>query len=126
MVVVAGAPNRDGAPVTELLLKFAHTDWLEATRWNAILWSIADVAICAIFIDIIDRCRRAEGLSRRRELWTLLALSIVFTPLLYFAPSHRTIMRIEIGVCGAQFLILVWGIASEWRRLVRIYETRFR
>lgn len=99
---------------------------LEMTRWNAVLWSIADIVICVLFLDLADRVRADARKGRRAYVrWGIFAATIIATPRLLYAASQRELFMLEAFICGFQFLVLIWTAIGDARSFLHFYHSYF-
>ncbi len=112
--------------MTSILLWVAETydpaAALRATQINAILWSLADIAIVAAVLDAVDFLRRREGAENAAYRRWILAATILLTPGLVFAADQREVFILESVICGLQFLVLA---ETAWRERTRLLEAYF-
>ncbi len=99
---------------------FTAEVYLSSSKLQGILWSAADIALVLALLKIADfvraRSREKKIVFRYLFLWC----SALATPLMLFAQSPQQFFLLEAGICGVQFLILVYTVVAERKRMVAV------
>lgn len=101
--------------------RFHQELYLLFSKLQAICWSVADILLVLAVLKIADLARRREGLGRLTPLYFVLWGTALLTPLLIFAGRPRQIFLLESVICGCQFLILLYVVLTERKRVLRLF-----
>jgi hypothetical protein len=99
---------------------FTADVYLASSKLQGILWSAADIALVLAFLRIADFVRARTGEKKIRFRYHFLWLSALLTPLMLFARTPQQFFLLEAVICGTQFLILVYTVVAERRRMVAV------
>lgn len=94
----------------------------EATRWNALLWSIADLGVCIVVLDVAERCRAKKAWIRRM----VVAATGVASLGIFLVSTPRELFALEAFICGTQFLVILGTIIYESRIFIDFYHRHLR
>ena len=97
---------------------FTTETYLFHSKVQGILWSSADIILVLAMLKIVGLGRRRAGLKKPLVRYLLLGLSALLTPLLLFSRTPREFFLLECIICGGQFLILLYTVVVERRRLL--------
>ena len=101
---------------------FTGEAYLFFSKLQGILWSAADIVLVLALLKIADfvraRSREKKIVVRYLFLW----ISALITPLVFFVKSPQQFFLLEAAVCGTQFLILVYTVIAERKRMVTVIK----
>ena len=101
---------------------FTGEAYLFFSKLQGILWSTADIVLILALLKIVGfvraRSREKKIVVRYLFLW----ISALITPLMLFAQSPRQFFLLEAALCGTQFLILVYTVIAERKRMVALMK----
>jgi hypothetical protein len=97
---------------------FTAESYMFHSKIQVILWSAADIVLVLALLRIVDLGRRRDGLKRPLVRYVLLCLTALLTPLLLYSRTPREFFLLECIICGGQFLILLYTVVVERRRLL--------
>jgi hypothetical protein len=103
---------------------FTADAYLFSSKLQGILWSAADIVLVLALLKIADFVRARSREKKIVLRYLLLWLSVLITPLLLFVQSPRQFFLLEASVCGTQFLILVYTVMVERKRMVAVIKKR--
>jgi hypothetical protein len=101
-------------------LNFTDEAYLFHSKIQVILWSAADIILVLAMLRIVNLSRRRVGLKGPLVRYVLLGLTAALTPLLLFARTPGEFFRLECIICGGQFLILLYTVVFERKRLLAL------
>lgn len=109
-------------------VNFTAEAYLFHTKIQGIVWSLADIILVLALLRIVDLGRRKAGLKGPWVRYAFLCLTALLTPLLLFSRTRGEFFLLECIICGGQFLILLYTVVVERKRLLelvlRIPESR--
>ena len=105
---------------------FTAEAYLLSSKLQGILWSAADIVLVLVLLKIADFVRARSGETKIVIRYLLLWLSALMTPLMFFVNSPQQFFLLEAAVCGTQFLILVYTVTAERRRMVAVMKKKLR
>jgi hypothetical protein len=97
---------------------FTTEAYLFHSKIQGIVWSSADIILVLAMLRIVNLGRRRAGLKAPLARYVLLCLTAVLTPLLLFSRTPKEFFLLECIICGGQFLILLYTVIFERKRLL--------
>ncbi len=101
---------------------FTTEAYLLSSKLQGILWSAADIVLVLALLKIADFVRARSGETKIVIRYLLLWLSALITLLMFFVQSPKQFFLLEAAVCGTQFLILVYTVIAERKRMVAVMK----
>jgi peptidoglycan/LPS O-acetylase OafA/YrhL len=99
---------------------FTAEVYLFSSKLQGMLWSAADIVLVLALLKIADFVRHRSGEKKIALRYLFLWLSALITPLMFFAQSPQQFFLLEAAICGMQFLILVYTVVAERKRMVAV------
>jgi TRAP-type C4-dicarboxylate transport system permease large subunit len=102
--------------------EFTGNVYLSASKFQGILWSLADIVLIYAFLRIVDFAR--ANFQRKRVVfrYVFLALSALLTPFLIVSETPKAFFSLECIICGVQFSILLYSAVAERKRLFQTFK----
>jgi hypothetical protein len=101
-------------------VNFTTDVYMFYTKFQGMLWSLADIILVLAFLRIADLIRLRRHESKMRFRYLLLWFSALITPLLLLTQTPRQILILESIICGTQFSILVYTVISERKGMLDV------
>jgi hypothetical protein len=110
-------------PLYEFLLVW-HTPAVfhRLSQIQGVLWTAADLVLVWAALKLASTLRAREGQRPPRVRWALWWLSLAASPLLPLAGTRFQFFLAESLVAGVHYMVLVYTVAAERKRMVRLIE----
>ena len=99
---------------------FTAEVYLFSSKLQGIVWSAADIVLVLALLKIADFVRHRSGQKKIVFRYLFLWLSALITPGMLFAQSPQQFFLLEAAICGMQFLILVYTVVVERKRMAAV------
>lgn len=92
---------------------FTPEQYLWWTRLQCIGWTAADAVIVAALIRLANAARSLEGKRQHLFSYIVLAISLLYAPLVLVAPTGGMVFAVELFVTVPHFLLILYLLGAN-------------
>ena len=96
---------------------FGEKEYMRVTKIEGVLWTVADLVLVFYLLRLADHVRKKDGQTKATVRWTVFFITLLASPFLLLTSEPASFFRLEIVICTTHFLVILYSIVMEGRRL---------